>query len=126
MTTKRELRADKVTVLAGLVANPEFLKVDFERRYELYAEIMELVNDVHEDHDDEVIEPTPRTVFDWDVAMKAVIETGESLRRDYPAKNTAQTTTSKLKKKYKDLPVRIMASESETGGGTIIVTKRLR
>lgn len=126
MTTKRELRTDKITVLAGLAANAHFTALEYDERFNVYCEVMTLVVDVHEDHEDE--EPDkpaePRMAFDWDVAINAVLENGDEFRRDYPSKNTAQTTTSKLKKKYGDMPVRFMARDSETGGGCIIVTKR--
>lgn len=127
MTTKRELRVDKVTVLAGLASNPAFTAMDYDQRFATYCEIMTLVVDVHEDHpDEEPDKPTePRSSFDWDVAINMVLDSGDEFRRDYPSKNTAQTTTSKLKKKYTDFPVRFMTKQSETGGGCIIVTKRV-
>lgn len=126
MTTERQMRADKVTVLAGLAANPHFTALDFDDRFTIYAEVMALVTDVHDDHQDsEPTEPTARQAFDWATTLQAVIDTGVAFRRDYPSKNTAQTTTSKLKTKYADKPVRIHSIESEVGGGTIIVTSRL-
>ena len=98
MTTKRELRADKIAVLAGLVSNPGFADLDFDARFELYVETMTLVDDVHQDYPNDDDEPKLRSSFDWNVAVNTVLETGVAFRRDYPNKNTAQTTTSKLKK----------------------------